>query len=168
MRKDTRHPTHAFLVSKVARQRLRFTQVQKRALEVPEGIERGAKFKPNIYRVPKLLGSICQPIDRVDSLFEKHNGLAVGRPASGLRCGLTKILDCFTPLITAHGMIPEAFDMLGQAVGIKRFDGLHDSAVEHATPLQKHAFIRHLMREGVFEGIFEVREVTAPYRNSAA
>jgi hypothetical protein len=55
-------------------------------------------------------------------------------------------------------MVGEPFDLVGQALRVEPFDGLHDAAVEGTPPFLQQAPIGHLMGEGMFEGVLEVGE----------
>ena len=50
----------------------------------------------------------------------------------------------------------ESIDVLGEAVGIERLDGLDDPGVEGAPPVLEQAAVRHLVGQGVLEGVLEV------------
>ena len=52
----------------------------------------------------------------------------------------------------------EQLDLLGEAIGMKRFDRVDDRGVQEISSLQQHAAVGDLVSEGVLEGIFELRE----------
>jgi hypothetical protein len=47
----------------------------------------------------------------------------------------------------------QAFNLLGQAVGSEVFESLQDARMQPPSPLLEEAAIRHLMGQGVLEGI---------------
>jgi hypothetical protein len=55
-------------------------------------------------------------------------------------------------------MVGETFDLLGRPFPGQRLEGLDDPGMEHAPSLLEQTAIRDLMREGVREGIFEIRK----------
>jgi hypothetical protein len=48
--------------------------------------------------------------------------------------------------------------VLGQAVPIQPFERIHNSAVEGAPPLLQETPVRHLVGQGVLEGVFRLGE----------
>jgi hypothetical protein len=55
-------------------------------------------------------------------------------------------------------MVRQAFDLLGYPVGCERLKALNNACVEHPPPLQQQAAVRHLVRQGVFEGVVRLGE----------
>jgi hypothetical protein len=55
-------------------------------------------------------------------------------------------------------MVSQLLDMLGEAVGIGGLDGVHDPGVQRAAPVLEQAPVGHVVREGVLEGGFRIRE----------
>jgi hypothetical protein len=47
--------------------------------------------------------------------------------------------------------VGKTLDVLGQAVGMERLDGVHDSCVELASSLLQQAAVRHLVCQRMFE-----------------
>jgi hypothetical protein len=52
-------------------------------------------------------------------------------------------------------MVGQAVDVLRQAIGVEPLEGLHDPRVEGPASLLEQAPIRHVMGQGVLEGIFQ-------------
>ena len=50
-------------------------------------------------------------------------------------------------------MVRQPFDLVGEAVGIEPFDGLHNARVQRSAPLLQEAAVGHLVRQGVLEGV---------------
>src|SRR5262252_446443 len=50
-------------------------------------------------------------------------------------------------------MMRQAFDLLGQSVGVERFHGVHDAGMQYPAPLLEQTAVGDLMREGVLEGV---------------
>ena len=50
--------------------------------------------------------------------------------------------------------------MQAESIGVQRFDGLDDPGVEDSPPLGWDVVVGHLVREYVFEGVFDIRAAT--------
>jgi hypothetical protein len=55
-------------------------------------------------------------------------------------------------------MVGQTFDLLRQAVAGERFQGLDDLRVQRPPSLLEQTPIRHLVRQGVLEGVLTLRE----------
>ena len=56
-------------------------------------------------------------------------------------------------------MVRQAFDLLARdGLPSQRLKRLDQACVQHPPPLQQEAAIGHLVREGVLEGVFALRE----------
>jgi hypothetical protein len=52
----------------------------------------------------------------------------------------------------------QPLDLLGHPLPSERLQGLDDAGVEHTPPLQQEAAVGHFVRQGVFEGVFQLGE----------
>ena len=52
----------------------------------------------------------------------------------------------------------EPLDVLGQALGVERLDGVDDPGVERAPAILEQAPVGHLVGERMLEGVLEIRE----------
>ena len=62
------------------------------------------------------------------------------------------------PQFAPHGVVRQPFDLVGEAVGIERFDGLHNARVQGSASLLQETAVRHLVRQGVLEGVGQFGE----------
>ena len=53
-------------------------------------------------------------------------------------------------------MVREELDVLGQAVGVRALDRVHDGRVQCTPPLGEHAAVRDFVRERVLERVLEI------------
>jgi hypothetical protein len=64
----------------------------------------------------------------------------------------------FAPHLPPQGVIRQAFDLLDQPVGTQLLDGLDNSRVQRASLFLEETPIGHLLREGMLEGVDQLRE----------
>src|SRR5438876_12403433 len=76
----------------------------------------------------------------------------------GLGAGLPEVRDRLLPYLAPEGMVSQAFDLLGQPIGVEGLDGLHDPSMERAPAVVEHARVGDLVGEGVLESVLEIRE----------
>ena len=119
----------------------------------PDGMERRAQGEPEIDGLLARVALLWQMREGTERLLEVPHSLAVGRPRHGLLPGLPAVCQGLVPHLAPQGMVGQAFDLLGQAVGSEAFEGLDDAGVEHATALLQQTPIGHLVRQGVLEGV---------------
>ena len=55
-------------------------------------------------------------------------------------------------------MIRQAFDLLDQAIGVQRLDGLDNPRVQRASLSMEETPVGHLLGEGVLEGVDQLGE----------
>src|SRR5436190_338050 len=63
-------------------------------------------------------------------------------------------------------MMREPLDLLAKAVGIKRFDGIHDKRVDFTAAFTEHLTVSDVVRKGVLECILQVRKELARIQES--
>ena len=95
---------------------------------------------------------------RHQRLLEAPYRFSVGRACGGLGTGLSTIREGFFPHLAPEGMVRQVFHLLIQAVRIQPFDRRDDPRVEGTPTLLEQASIGDLLREGVLEGVFEIRK----------
>ena len=88
-----------------------------------------------------------------ERLLEGPHGLAVGRPRHGLLPRLPAVGQGLVPHLAPQGMVGQAFDLLGQPVSGERLEGLDDARMERPPALLQETAVRHLVGEGMLEGI---------------
>ena len=52
----------------------------------------------------------------------------------------------------------QAFDLLGHPLGRERLEGLDQARVQYPPPFQQEAVVGHLVRQGMFKGVFRLGE----------
>jgi hypothetical protein len=115
--------------------------------------ERHAQGEPEIDGLLARVALLWQMREGTERLFEGPHGLAVSRPRQGLLPRLPAVHQGLVPHFAPQGMVGQAFDLLGHAVGRERLKSLDDAGVEYPPPLQQEAAVGDLMGEGVLEGV---------------
>ena len=67
-------------------------------------------------------------------------------------------MEGLVPHLPADGMVGQALDLVRQAVAGERFQGLDDLRMQRPPPLLEQTAVRHLVGQGVLEGVFVLRE----------
>jgi hypothetical protein len=98
--------------------------------------------------------------ERGKSALEMCDGLTDRRTSDGLGGGLPQARHRFLPVLALEGMVGEALDVFGPAIGVQTLDGVCDSRVQSPPPLLEEAGIGDVVGKGVLEGKFEVGEET--------
>jgi hypothetical protein len=93
---------------------------------------------------------------------ERFKGLVVARrrgmerrTADSPRPGLLAVGHSLVPYLTPQGVVGQAFDLLGQAIGSEAFEGLDNARMQHPPPLQQEAAVCHLVRQGMLERVLD-------------
>ena len=73
----------------------------------------------------------------LQGLLEGGHRLAEGGAVVGSGTGLLAADDGLVPHLAPQGMVRQAFDLLGQSVGIQRFYSLENSGMQPPPPLQQ-------------------------------
>jgi hypothetical protein len=72
-----------------------------------------------------------------ERLLEVPHGFTVGRPRYGLLSRLPAVCQGLVPRFTPQGVVRQALNLLGQAVGSEAFESIHYAGVVHAPPLSR-------------------------------
>src|SRR5262249_11675629 len=72
----------------------------------------------------------------------------------------TTVTEGLLPDLAPQGMVRQPFYLLGEAVGIEAFDGLHNPGVVGTPLLREQTAVGYLLRERVLKGVFELRKET--------
>src|SRR5262249_56515167 len=62
------------------------------------------------------------------------------------------------PDLTPEGVVRQPVNLLGEPLRRQPFEGVDNGGVQRAPPLLEDTPIGYFMRQGVLEGIFQVRE----------
>src|SRR5712691_3447716 len=154
----TEYPSQPALIAQGLSQAFRLAKVVEKPPELSEGVERIAQVEAEIDGLFDGLAALREMLQRTERLLEPRHRLPVGRPVEGLGARLTEVLDGFLPDLAPEGVVAQPLDVFGQPPGMQGFDGLHDPAVEDPAPLLQEAPVRHLVREGMLERVFEIGE----------
>src|SRR5262249_31944543 len=84
---------------------------------------------------------VRQMRESTERLLEVSHGLAVGRPRHGLLSRLPAVCQGLVPHFTPQGVVRQAFDLLGQSVGIENFHSVHDTGMQDPPPLLEQTAI---------------------------
>ena len=93
-----------------------------------------------------------------ERLLEIPHGLAMGRLHHGLLPRLSAVCQGLVPHLAPQGVLRQTFDLLCQPVLSERFKGIDDAGMQRPPPLLEEAAVGHLMRQGMLEGILQLRE----------
>jgi hypothetical protein len=136
-----------------------------RCAHVDENVSVLAKQQEGNTEVEPQVDGLLLGVTRVGEMLEGGQGLLksrdnlpVGRARIRLQTGLMAVGDGFLPHLAPERMRGEDFDLLGQPVSGECFERLHDAGMEGAPPFLKQAAVGHLVRQGVFEGVFPLRK----------
>src|SRR5215470_5485653 len=129
-----------------------------RRLEFSERKECRSKVEAKIDGLFARLASLGEMPEGRQRLLEAAHRLPVRRTRTGLEAGLTQVGDGPFPHLTAHGMMREAFDVLGEPIRMGTFDRADDPGVKLLAPLFEQGAVGHFMRERVLEGVLGIRE----------
>src|SRR5204863_7723051 len=104
------------------------------------------------------VGGRADVIDRIDAaLVERHR-----RPVARVRLGLgpgTEEIGCRgRPRLPAHGVMREGLDVVGSLVTGTLLESGQDAPMQETTSFAEERLIGDLLRQGVLEGEFELRE----------
>src|SRR5262249_7173893 len=89
-------------------------------------------------------------------LFEA-NPAVQRRPRRRSEACLAEIVHRFLPQFALDGMMGKPLNMLAEAIPVEYLNRLDDPRVKLAAALQEQTAVRHLVRERVLEGVFEIR-----------
>ena len=120
--------------------------------------ERRPELQPNVDGVLGPLPAAGHVLEGVQRLLELLGGLAIRGAAVGPGARLAKVRHRLLPRLAADGVVREPLDLLGQALGVERLDGLDDPGVQRAPALLEQAAVGDLVGERVLEGVLEIRE----------
>jgi hypothetical protein len=94
--------------------------------------------------------------ERHERLLEEADRLPVRELTAGLRSGPAEVVHRLVPHLATIRMLGEALDLLDQSALGKPFHHLDDLRVEISPAFLQETAVRHLMRERVLEGVFEL------------
>jgi len=86
-----------------------------------------------------------------ERLLKAADRFSVGSTRGSLRTRPTEVVDGLVPDLATEGMMGEAIDVLGQPIGIKLFDCLHDPGVNGPSAVFKEARIGDFLSQRMFE-----------------
>src|SRR5215467_8459097 len=84
--------------------------------------------------------------------------LAICSPIEIPRPRLSAVVHCLGPDLAAYSMDSKRRDLFGQPIRVKPFDGFDDSSMKRAASFLEQAAVRHLVRQGMLERVFELWE----------
>src|SRR5206468_665935 len=119
-----------------------------------------AEVQSNIDGLFDGVATLGESLQRAECPLERCRRLPVCRPVEGLGSRLAKVLDGSLPHLAAQSMVTEAFDMLGETVGVEPFDRVDDPRVQRSSSFLEKRAVRHLVCERVLERVFEFGEET--------
>src|SRR5690349_17374165 len=111
-------------------------------------------------KVDGLDGYLCvlrKVLQCLQCTVKERDGLRVRGASDGFGSGLTPMRHRFVPQVAVPRMMGEPFDVLPEAIPMKRLDRPNDSRMQVSTTLLQHAAVGHLMGERVREGVLQVR-----------
>jgi hypothetical protein len=91
-------------------------------------------------------------------LCEARHGLPVRRARDRFRPGLAQIRHRLVPHLAPEGVVAEALDLVGHPVGGEPLQRLEDPDVERPPLVAEQALVRHVVGQGMLEGVLHVRE----------
>src|SRR5262245_37818222 len=116
------------------------------------------QLNADIERVLQCGRALRQRSEDPQSLLEPGAGLRKRRARGRPEAGLTEIRYRLLPQVAPDGVMGEALDLLAKAVAVEHLDGLDRPRMQYSPPLLQESPVRHLVREGVLECVFEVGE----------
>ena len=102
-----------------------------------------------------VLGEVLQGHQR---LLEGGHCLAIGRAHHRLGPRLPAVGHGLVPHLAPVSMVRQSIDLLDEPLRRQPFEGCHNAGMERAPPLLEDTPIGHFVRQGVLEGVFQVRE----------
>ena len=96
--------------------------------------------------------------ERGQSALEMRDGLTDRGASDGLGGGFPQARDRLLPVLAFEGMVGEALDVFGTAIGVEMLDGVGDSRVQDPPPFLEETGIGDVVGERVLEGVFEIGE----------
>jgi hypothetical protein len=139
-------------------QRFGDAHVVQDALKLPEAKACTVQGKPQIDGLLTQRALFRQMLKGRQSLFVTAHGCARRRALHGLCPSLPAVHQGLVPQLSTDGMVGEAFDLIHQAVTSERFQGLDDARMQRPPPLLEQTAVRHLVGQGVLEGVGVLRE----------
>src|SRR5215471_4445302 len=103
----------------------------------------------------RILWELLQSQER---LLAVRHSLLVGRTAGCLRARLLKGHNRLLPPLTLEGMVRQAFDLGGEAVGGEPFDDLNNPGMEGTPSLVEETAIGYLLRQRMLKRVFQLRK----------
>src|SRR5207245_5479639 len=101
-----------------------FLEIPPDGRELVQREERLAKVETKIDRALDLLARVGQWLQGRQCPLEAGHRLPVGRAAESLRARLPEVSDRLLPHLAPKGMVSQAFDLLGQPIGVERLERL--------------------------------------------
>jgi hypothetical protein len=93
---------------------------------------------------------------RSKCLLEIRDGIAMGTARHGAEPRLVEIGDRLLPQFAVQGMVGQPLGLLGDASSPEPLDRSGNSRVQISPPVLQNAPVGHLVRQRVFEGVFDI------------
>ena len=117
-----------------------------------------AQVKPEIDGLRQRVAVLGEVLQGHQRLLEGGHRLAVGRARQRLGPRLPAVGHSLVPHLTPEGMVRQPVDLLGEPLRRQPFEGLDNAGVQRTPPLLEDSPIGYFVRQGVLEGVFQVRE----------
>jgi hypothetical protein len=133
------------LVAELFGERLGIEEVVKRSPWFAERDEAVTKVEPKLDASIQRRAALGQASEGDQSLLEVPSRLAISRSGRRLGPALMKVSDRLVPCLAVNRVVGQPFNVFGQPVGIEPLDGLHDLAMEGASPVLEQTAIGDLV-----------------------
>ena len=134
-------------------------QVGENASKVAKHNEGRAQVEPDIDGLLVRVVTVGQMPQGQEGMLIGDHRLPIGRLRCRAQASLPAVPQGLVPHLSPHGMVGQAFDLLGHAVSGERLQGLDNAGMQHpASPLQQQTAVGHLVRQGMLEGVLGLGE----------
>ena len=134
------------------------TQVFKEPFVVAKDQECIAQVKAQVDGLFEQLAALRQMLHGKQRPLKPDHGLLVSRACHRLGTRLPEISERLVPYLPLEGMVGKRLDLVGETVGIARFNRLNSAGVQGAPPVAQETCVRHLVSQGVLEGVDLLRK----------
>src|SRR5262245_36381731 len=149
-------PAQTASIAKLLRQNFGVAEMTEGGLVVAERPERVSERQPNVDGLLHCRGRVRKMAERHERLLQAGCRLAVVRPGKSLGPGLAQGRYRIVPDATAERVVGELFDVLGQTLVVQRRERVGDVTMKRAAALVEEAAVRHVVGQGVPEGVLDV------------
>ena len=140
------------------RQLLGLAQDGDDARKVAERDQRAVQVEAQVDALGQRLARLGQVGQRVERLLDAAHRVLGGVARRRLQPRLVQVGDRLAPELAALRVVGEAVGLVGALRQVEALEHVDDPGIERAPRVEDERVVRHLLREGVLEGVLELRE----------